>query len=400
MKKKLLFIIPSLDAGGGEKSLVNLLNTIDYSKYEVDLFLFKDGGIFKEFVPKQVNILKLQDKYKDFTLPLIKSVNKIMKKKDFSVLINRFLFAISNKLIKDKKNSDQYTWKYMNNSIDYLDEIYDVAIGFLEKSSIYLCVDKVKAKKKIGFIHTDYVKSGMNKKIDIGYFEKLDNIVTVSDECLITLKNKFPKLKSKMMIFNNIVSPRMINKMSNLGKGNIYTKECNQRIILSIGRLVNIKGFDLAVKACKILVENNYDIKWYVIGDGEERENLVQMIKSYNLEDRFILLGLKSNPYPYIKQADIYAQTSRYEGKSIALDEAKILEKPIIVTDYSTAKDQIEHKVNGLIVDMNPEAISKGIEYLINDVELKNKLCTNLRNLDLSTENEIEKLYKIIDDNL
>lgn len=400
MKKKLLFIIPSLDAGGGEKSLVNLLNQIDYSKYEVDLFLFKKGGIFKEFVPKQVDILKLQDKYKDFTLPLIKSVKNIIKRKDWSLLVDRLLFMVSTKLVKDKTNSDQYTWKYLRNSIDYLEKEYDVAIGFLEKSSIYLCVDKVKAKKKIGFIHTDYSKSGMNEDIDIKYFKKIDNIVTVSDECLLTLKNKFPSLENKMMIFYNLISPRMIEKMANLGNDNIFSKEDNQKIILSIGRLIDIKGFDLAIKACKILVENNYNVKWYVIGDGGERENLVQLIKSYNLEERFILLGLKSNPYPYIKQSDIYAQTSRYEGKSIAIDEAKILEKPIVVTNYSTAKDQIEHEVNGLIVDMNPESISKGIEDLINDVELKNRLCTNLRNLDLSTENEIEKLYEMINSDL
>lgn len=396
MKKNILFVIPSLGAGGAEKSLVNLLNQIDYDKFNVDLFMFNHGGIFSEFLPKEVNILELPNDYISFSLPFRQSLITMIRNKQFSLLINKLKFTLINNIKKDITNIEQYNWKYLSRCFDKIDKNYDVAIGYLEKTSIYFCVDKVVAKKKIGFIHNDYDKLGMNPKIDINYFEKLDDIVTVSEECLNVLEKRFPTQKDKMSFMYNIVSPTMINKMTQVGNEDLFNKSNNETIILSIGRLHNQKGFDMAIKACKKLIDANYNIKWYVIGEGEEREKLSNLIKENNLEDRFILLGLKSNPYPYIKQADIYVQSSRYEGKSIALDEAKILQKPIVITNYSTARDQIDNNINGLIVNMDEESISEGIKKLIEDKMLVEKMKEELRKIDLGTELEIDKLYNLI----
>lgn len=393
MKKKLLFIIPSLDAGGGEKSLVNLLNQIDYSKYEVDLFLFSHGGIFTQFLPNKVNILDLPENYIDFMLPFKESIISMIRKRKISLILNRLLFTYINNTKKYLANIEQYNWKYLSSSLDTLDTQYDVAIAFLEKTSIYYCVEKVNATKKIGFIHNDYDKMEMDSKIDIKYFKKLDKIITVSEECLTVLKDRFPSEISKMDIMYNIVSPTMINKMADMENEDLFNRKDNEKIIISIGRLHYQKGFELAIEACKRLVDNNYKVKWFVIGEGPERNNLTRLIKENGLEDKFILLGLKSNPYPYIKQADIYAQTSRFEGKSIALDEAKILAKPIIITNYSTAKDQIDDGVNGIISEMNSEDIYLNIKKLINSPKLRAKLTENLRGLKLGTEDEIDKLY-------
>ena len=396
MKKNILFVIPGLGAGGAEKSLVNLLNKIDYEKYNVDLFMFNHSGIFTEFLPKEVNILPIPKDYINFSLSFTKSLLALAKNKKFKLLGKKLIFTLVNYKKKGYRNLDQYNWKYLSKCFANLDNNYDVAIGFLEKTSIYFCVDNVIAKKKIGFIHNDYDKLGLNLKIDISYFEKLDNIVTVSQECLNILQERFPTQKHKMSFMYNIVSPAMINKMSQVEDKNLFSKHNKETIILSVGRLHYQKGFDMAIKACKNLIDKNYDIKWYIIGEGEERENIIKLVKENHLEDRFILLGLKSNPYPYIKQADIYVQPSRYEGKSIALDEAKILNKPIIVTNYTTAKDQVNHGIDGLIVDMDQESISDGIERLIKDKKLKESLCNNLREQELGTEKEIEKLYKMI----
>lgn len=396
MKKNILFVIPGLGAGGAEKSLVNLLNKIDYEKYNVDLFMFNHSGIFTEFLPKEVNILPLPKDYINFSLSFKNSLLALAKNKKFKLIGNKLIFTLVNYKKKGYRNLDQYNWKYLSKCFADLDNNYDVAIGFLEKTSIYFCVDNVIAKKKIGFIHNDYDKLGLNPKIDISYFEKLDNIVTVSQECLNILQERFPTQKHKMSFMYNIVSPTMINKMSQVEDKNLFSKHNKETIILSVGRLHYQKGFNMAIKACRNLIDKNHDIKWYVIGEGEERENLIKIIKENHLEDRFILLGLKSNPYPYIKQADIYVQPSRYEGKSIALDEAKILSKPIVVTNYTTAKDQISHGIDGLIVDMDEESISEGIEKLIKDKKLKESLCNNLKEQKLGTEKEIEKLYKMI----
>ncbi|UXH42754.1 glycosyltransferase [Rossellomorea vietnamensis] len=395
MKKNILFIMPSLSAGGGEKSLVNLLSQIDYTLYNVDLFLFNHEGLFMDFIPKEVNVLPLPKMLTIFSSPLLSSVTKFLLKGKLNLVFNRFMFWLNNRTKNSISIKEQKSWKYLSASIAGIQKKYDTAIGFLEKTSTYFCVEKVDAKNKIGWVHIDYDNLGMNPDIDVKYFEKLDNIVTVSEECAAILRNRFPTEKEKISVIYNIVSPTMINKMADQYNDKVYNKKENEVTILSIGRLHYQKGYELSIRACKKLVEDGYNIKWYVIGEGEERAKLTNLISELNLYDHFILLGLKANPYPFIKQADIYVQTSRFEGKSIALDEAKILKKPIVVTNFSTAKDQIKHKVDGMIVEMNPCSVASEIESIIENQSLRELLINNLSKLDLGTEQEIQKLYQI-----
>ncbi|MES9697322.1 glycosyltransferase [Bacillus sp. JJ927] len=395
MKKNLLFIMPSLSAGGGEKSLVNLLSNIDCHLYNVDLFLFHHEGLFMEFVPKEVSILTIPERYRIFTLPLFQSIKELVIKKEISLAYNRMLFSIKNLIVENISRKEQYNWKHISNSFNILEKQYDVAIGFLEKTSTYFCVDKVKAHKKIGWVHIDYNELGMDPNFDALYFRKLDNIVTVSEECANILTSIFPNKKDEIRVIHNIVSPTTIREMVNIEKNDVYNREDNKLIILSIGRLHYQKGFEMAIESCKELIDKGYKVEWNIIGEGEERVKLERLIKVNRLEKNVKLLGLKSNPYPYIKQADIYVQTLRFEGKSIAIDEAKILNKPILVTDFSTAKDQIENGINGLIVGGNSKNITEGIEKLIQDIELKDKLVNNLSQEKLGTEEEIYKLYEI-----
>ncbi|MCU5437017.1 glycosyltransferase [Bacillus mobilis] len=396
MKKNLLFVMPSLSAGGGQKSLVNLLSQIDYKVYDVDLFLFSKTGAFLNSIPKEVNILHFPANYKVFTNGLTNSIVSFLKNGQVSLAYSRFMFFIKNRIINNSTISEQYTWKYLNKSFEVLEKEYDVAIGYLEKSPIYFVVDKVKANKKIGWIHTNYSNSGMDCHFDYSYFERLDNIITVSEECAKSLEKRFVHLKHKVEVIYNIVSPKIINQLSNSGKLEGFICDNNYTNIVTLARLSHEKGIDIAIKSCKLLVNKGYKIRWYVLGEGTEKKTLENLIESNGLKENFILLGLKENPYPFIKKADIYVQPSRYEGKSIAIDEAKILNKSIVVTNFSTAKDQIENEVNGLIVDMKPEAIVNGIEKLIKNTKLKRKLESNLCKENLGTEEEIYKLYKIL----
>lgn len=395
MKKKILFIIEDLNIGGAEKSLVNLLNQFDYDKYEVDLFLFKHGGTFDDFLPHNVKVLEVMEDYEVFSMVFKESIQKIIKRKKIKLFFNKMIFTMINKLSKDKSNVDQYNWKYLSKSFNTLEDKYDVAIGYMEKASIYFCIDKVIADKKIGFIHTHYGKSKMNSNIDEKYFKKLDNIITVSNECLNELIEWFPKLKDKFKLIYNIISSTMINSMSEYKEDNLLIKEDNEVVIISVGRLHKSKGYDLAISACRYLIDKGYNVKWFIIGEGEERNNLENLINKMKLQEKFKLLGVKSNPYPYIKESDIFVQTSRYEGKSIAIDEAKILHKPIILTNYQSARDQIEHEKDGLIVDIDSKAIARGIERLINDENLNKTLINNLSKINLGTEEEIDKLYNL-----
>ena len=393
MKKTLAFVIPSLDAGGGEKSLVNLLGTIDTARYDVDLIVLYKRGIFLKSVPKAITILSLPGDFSIFSLPFARSLKTALVKGKFGLFFNRLVFTLKHQFIGHTPDAEQSSWKNIGSSIAPLEKKYDVAIGFLEKTSIYFAVDKIKSNKKIGFVHTNYVDMKINPDFDRAYFEKLDSIVTVSDECVSALKTTFPEFASKVRVMHNILSPKLIWSMANEPVSDMP----GETTIVSIGRLHREKGFDLAIAACAILVKAGYDIKWYLIGEGNERAALEKQIADLGMQNNFLLLGLRDNPYAYIKKAAIFAHPSRLEGKSIAIDEAKILAKPIVVTNFTTVNDQIAHLHSGYIVEMTPESIASGIQTLLDDETLRENLSGNLRQESLGTESEIEILYDLIE---
>lgn len=396
MKKNVLFIIPSLGAGGGEKGLINLLTQIDFDKYNVDLFLLNHEGLFMDFIPKQVNILDVKDNLKIFNMGLKESIFKYLSRGKIGLVYSRLMFCLVNRFNKNIGVAEQYSFKYLRKAIGLIDKKYDVAIGYLEKTSNYICIDCIQANKKIGWIHTDYVKLNLDRKFDKRYFEKCNYIITVSEECKNSLVNNFNSLGNKIKVIKNIVSPTIIKKMAQENIDIfIDKKETN---IVSVGRLSYEKGFDIAIKACKILIDNGLKVRWYLVGEGNERNKLEDLIVEKNLQDNFILLGAKSNPYKYINMADIYVQPSRFEGKSIAMDEAKILCKPIVATNFTTVRDQINDKVDGIITEMNEESLANGISELINDSNLKTEIETNLNNMNLGTEEEVFNLYELLEE--
>lgn len=394
MKKNILFIIPSLGAGGGEKSLINLLSQFDFNKYNVDLFLLDHSGLFMNFIPKEVNVLNIPNDVKVFNKSLKKSIIEFLCNGKIKLAYSRLMFCIKSRRHTVGKG-EQYAWKYLRTAIGKLDNKYDTAIGYLEKTSNYICVDCVQADKKIGWIHNDYRKLDLDKDFDKEYFKKLNYLITVSEECESILKSEFPEEKHKIKLIYNIVSKKAIETLAQ--EKLEYNEMPKDKInILSIGRLHEQKGFDMAIEACKILVDKGYKICWNVIGEGLEREKLERLIAENNLQQSFRLLGLKTNPYKYLKACDIYAQPSRYEGKSVAIDEAKILCKPIVVTNFSTVYDQIEDSRTGIITKTDAQSISNGLEKVILNKFLQKELFNNLSLLNLGNEKEIYKLYEII----
>lgn len=396
MKKNLLFVIPSLDAGGGEKSLVNLLNTIDYDQFEVDLVVFQPKGLFLSSIPKQVNLLTIQGNYPAFTSGLLRSCLTFLKSGKLSLVFHRLVYSLKNKLITNKGYAEQSSWKNLSKAIPFLEKKYDAAIGFLEKSSNYYVVDKVKATQKIGWIHTNYSKSGMRAAFDLPYFSAMDFVVTVSNECEIDLQTNFPNITHKFQTIHNIVSAKLIRHLAE-EKPDVEL-DWTKFTIITVARLSHEKGCDMAIEACNILVNRGIAIQWLLIGDGNERKDLEEKVAHYGLQHQFLFLGLKANPYPYVKNASLYVQPSRYEGKSIAIDEAKILQKPILVTDFDTAKDQIIHLKTGIISPMHAENLAEEIFKIFHDTTIQNELMLNLSLENIDSELEIEKLYALIHD--
>ena len=166
--------------------------------------------------------------------------------------------------------------------------------------------------------------------------------------------------------------------------------------IVSIGNLRYVKGYDISIEACKILKESGYEFKWYILGEGNERKKLESLIKKYKLENNMILLGLINNPYAYLKRADIYVQTSRYEGFSTSIREAKVLNKPIVITDCPGMNNQIENKENGTITGYQPKEIAEAIAELINNENLRKKYMDNLKKevKNNSIENQMKVFYQ------
>lgn len=390
-KKDILFVMNNLNVGGAEKALVSLLQVMDYDRYNVDLLLFRREGLFLKQVPSQVHILPELENYKYFDMPFSKVVKENVLKGNFKVILSRMQFKRATGKARSAAEKEQMGWKFLAKTIEPLEKTYDAAIGFLEKNPNYFIVDKVQAAIKIGFIHNDYNELKLNTAIDAPYFQKLNAIATVSEECLKVLVKEFPDLADKFRFIPNIVSGVLVHRLSK------EEVDVSENAVVSVGRLESQKGFDYAVEAAKILKEAGINFHWYIIGEGSERGRLESLILKHDLTRHFTLLGLKENPYPYIRKAKVFVQPSRFEGKSIAVDEAKILAKPILLTNFSTAKDQIENNINGLIVDMTPDAIAGGIIKYLGDAGYTKNIIDALSAQNWGTEDEIIKIYRLIE---
>lgn len=387
MKEKILFVIPSLRSGGAEKSLITLLSLMDYEKYDVDLLCFRRDGLFFDKIPQEVNVIKGTEDYEMFDGDAKVAVKYFIKKGKFLSAFDRVKYAKSSATENER-------WNILKKQLPKLHKEYDCAIGYLEGNASYFVADDVKAKRKICYVHNDFKKLGLCKERNREIFVKCDKVVTVSQVCLDSLMDEFPELSGKFTVIENITSPKLINKYAT--EETPYDRELSKFILTTVGRLAPQKAIDLAVKTAAILKEKGYAFKWYHIGTGALKTEIEGLISSLGVEDEFILFGERSNPYPYIGQCDIYVQPSRYEGKSIAIDEAKCLCRPIVTTNFSTVADQIQDGINGLICEMNESDIAAKIETLLNDAELRNKLTLNLSNEKTGNEEEIEKFYAIL----
>jgi len=391
-KKDIFFVLNNLHVGGAEKALISLLQTIDYAHYTVDLLLFKQEGLFLNQLPKEVHLLPEPINYKYFDMSIKTAILENLKKGNFKVIYYRILAGFLFKSEKNKALAEQKLWSYLGKTLSPLPKKYYAAVGYLEKTPNYYCIDKVTAKTKIGFIHNDYEMLKMDATIDYEYMKKFDKVFTVSETCKAILIKNFPDFTSKFDVMFNIVSGKTIHALAN-EKINFDNQH---KTIVTVGRLNKQKGYELAIEACSLLKKQGISLKWYVLGEGEERETLEKLIFEFDVEDSFILKGIIENPYPYVKAADVYVQTSRFEGKSIAIDEAKILNKPIVVTAFDTVYDQITHLQNGLIVPLEPIAIANVIQKLLEDEVLSQVLVTNLENERKGNEEEINKILAVI----
>lgn len=393
MKKNILFVIPTLDLGGAEKSLVNLLNSLDYSQYEVDLFLFLKQGVFLESLPKEVNVLNESENFRLFSQRFYISIFSFLIRGKIKLAIYRLILAGKYRFNVNNAENEQFTWDYLQSFFPEIHKNYDVVIGYLEKSSIYFIIEKTKSKNKFGWIHTDLSELGLNLNFESKYLFALDKIIIVSEDLKKRLSELIPYIENKIYVIENITSRELIKVKAQSSEKLFSKKEFN---VVYVGRLAEVKNLTLAVDAIKIIRKEKIPIHLHLIGDGILKKELENYIISNELNDCITLHGIKNNPYVFINQSDCFILCSKYEGKSIALEEAKILLKPIVVTNFASAKDQIKNNETGLIAEMNAESIAEKLLSLYNDNSLQEKLIANLKKEKLGNENEVEKLYHLI----
>ena len=395
--KKIIIVSHAMEIGGAERALLGLLNSFDYSKYQVDLFLMRQEGDLFKFIPKEVNLLPMnQARY------LAVPMKFLIAKHEISMLYGRLKAKyLTKKRVKElgikKENqveltySHRYTWEYMDDINP--DVEYDLAISFLTPH--YICLNHVKAKKKIAWIHTDYSTIDIDVETELGMWKGYDYIASISEKATEAFLQKFPTLQDKIIGIDNIVTNSMVEEQADEPIDVEFEKEEHIKL-LSVGRFSYAKNFDNVPEICKYLLEGGFNIRWYLIGFGGDEQLIRNNIEKYGMKDRVIILGKKDNPYPYIKNCDVYVQPSRYEGKAVTVREAQILHKPIVITDFPTAHSQVEDGYDGVIVPLDNKECAKGIERVIRDSDLQNKLIKNMKKTHYSNECEVEKIYKLI----
>ncbi len=365
--KEILIVSDSLITGGLEKTLIDLCNNIDYSKYKVDLYLFNDGRDLLPQLNKNVNLLPDSPYYNVvFNTPIIQSVKTLIKQKRFDLLCYRLYRFIKTRLGKTDF-SHTVDWNFQKKTMLRINKQYDVAIGYAEGSACYYVADCINAKVKNMWIHTDIKEIGSNRILDNMAFEKANNICTVSQNSKKSLEELYPQYKDKIKVFTlpSLFDFDHIDQLAN--EPNEMDK--NAKCILSVGRLVELKGFHLCVEPCKKLVDEGYNVKWYICGDGPQRPELEELIRQHNIESNFILLGNQKNPYTYIKSSDVCVQPSSYEGFSLVVYEEKYLKKPVVCTGIKSNLEMIANGENGLVINRDSNSIYQAVKYLLDNFE-------------------------------
>lgn len=392
MQKKNILIVftGSMELGGIERSLLGLLDAIDYECYDVDLFLYGHHGPLFRLINPKVNIL-----------PEVKELaylRESMKEKLYHRCFYSAALRVRDEIfnwfhIKRGKSS----WaQVMRKYAPKLGKHYDMAISFFLPFD-YI-IEKVEADIKAGWIHTDYSCEKVNINDLERHYDKVDRIVAVSEKCKQVFIKLFPKFENKTFVIENILSKSYIYQQAQLETDDEqFEQDSTSKKVLSIGRFCNAKNFDNIPDICKRVLQDGCDIRWYLIGYGNDEELIRRKIAESGMDNHVIILGKKENPYPYIKMCDIYVQPSRYEGKCVAVREAQILGKPVVITNYATAGSQLDDGVDGMIVPMDNEGCAKGILSLLIDEKKMSGLSRNCQMRDYTNTSEVEKVYSFIE---
>ena len=382
----ILFTIGTLDGGGVTKSLLSLLNTIDRNAYDVSLLIGSYSGMSDKDIPAGVQILK-RDTLSHLTEG-VRGIPKLIKKGHILLAVGSVI-----RIILSAINKGWAGW-WLSRLMPPIDkEEYDLIVDYNGQHMLYYMMDKLRGKHKVTFFHSDYRKWPYYYVMDKKYFAKVDAIFTISETCVLSLQELFPQVANKVKLMENISNPRTIEQKS---LEHIDFERKHQYMLLSLGHICKNKGSNIALEVAVQLKKKGIDFEWLFAGSISKDMDYAHHVEQLDLKDNIRFLGPVKNPYPYIKEADIFVHLSRFEGKSIALDEAKLLCKPIVVTNFSSVQDQFEDGVNASICEMNADSATQRILELLNNKNLQDKYIQYLKNHISDNTQEVHKLLNYI----
>lgn len=397
-KPRIIILMHYLELGGAEMALLGLLEALDPSRVDVDLFVYSHQGPLMRVIPDYVNLLPEIEAYSVIERPISEAV----RKGHLGVAAGRLLAKLQCRAYRRRhpaNSDDGALLQYVGDCVTpWLPKInpdveYDLCISFLTPHNFGR--DKVRARKRLAWIHTDYSKVSINAERELPVWSSYDTIASISEDVTRSFLKVFPSLEAKIVSIENILPESYVRARAEaLNVADELTGSVN---LLSIGRFCTAKNYDNVPDIARRIIDGGIpNLKWYIIGYGGDEALIRQKIADAGVGEHVILLGKKENPYPYIKACDIYVQPSRYEGKSVTVREAQMLGRPVAVTAYPTAKSQIRDGVDGIIVPLDNEGCANGLAGLIKDKELQEKLIENCNNNDFGNEFEVEKIYDLL----
>jgi len=386
----------ALGLGGAERSLIGMLWALSRSNNQVDLFLLRHEGELLKMIPPTVNLLSEIPEYTVLSRPMINTLRE-----GHVILTCARIFGKlrAKKYVHDNRLGEngvalEYSHKYTYRFLPPIqpNTEYDVAISYLTPH--YITAHKVKANKRICWIHTDYSVMSVDRNSEYRMWSKFDCIVSVSKAAKDSFISVFPGLKKRLIVIENILPENLIREEAN--EVAMIPNHCAIKL-LSIGRFTYAKNFDNVPLICKSLRKKGLDVRWYLIGFGPDEELIRAKIAETGMNEYVVVLGKIDNPYPYINACDLYVQPSRYEGKCVAVREAQMLGKPVVITNYATSSSQVEDGVDGVIVPLDNEQCAREIANILRDSEKMDKLKKACMNRDYSNASEIGKLLALIE---
>ena len=378
MAKKLLFVINTMGRGGAEAALLELLRVLSERDLELNVRIMLSQGELAERLPEGVRLLNEDYDPADVLSRegkrrLTRHLLGLLPRR--GALLRDLPYLLVNGLDMLRRGAlqpDKLLWRVVADATPPDTEEYDLAVSYIEGASAHYVANRVRAKRKAAFIHVDYRQAGYTRMLDGRIYEAFDRIFCVSEDVLASFESLYPEHAQKLDLFYNLIDRERVLRLAAEPGG--FDDGYEGVRILTVGRLVAQKALEISVEAMRLLRDAGVKARWYVLGEGNARSFLEGRIAAAGLQYDFVLLGVRDNPYPFFRQADLYVHCSRFEGRSIALQEALMLGCPAIVSDRGGNRGQVTDGVDGLMVPLEPTAIAAAIRRLLDDPALRRSL--------------------------